>query len=113
LQLNATETDDVFVIAVDSARIDAPQAIQFKDQMRELTAGRTGAIVLDLHAVGFVDSSGLGAIVASMKQLAPGQELQLAALTPTVEKVFRLTRMDSVFKIHKDLAAVGGAVDPD
>ena len=29
-----------------------------------------------------------------------GRRLELAALTPTVAKVFRLTRMDTVFTIH-------------
>jgi anti-sigma B factor antagonist len=37
-----------------------------------------------------------------MKFLAPARKLELAGLTPTVEKVFRLTRMDSVFTIHAD-----------
>jgi anti-sigma B factor antagonist len=35
--------------------------------------------------------------------LAPARRLELAGLTPTVEKVFRLTRMDSVFTIHPSL----------
>ena len=46
---------------------------------------------------------GWGAVVAAMKALGPGRKLELAALTPTVEKVFRLTRMDTVFTIHKSL----------
>ena len=50
--------------------------------------------------VAFLDSSGLGAVVAAMKALGPDRPLELAGLTPTVQKVFRLTRMDSVFKIH-------------
>ena len=44
--------------------------------------------------------SGLGAIVAVRKLLAPDRVLELSSLTPTVEKVFRLTRMDSIFTIH-------------
>jgi len=39
-------------------------------------------------------------VVAVMKLLGPDRTLELACLTPTVEKVFRLTRMDSVFVIH-------------
>jgi anti-sigma B factor antagonist len=50
--------------------------------------------------VNFLDSSGLGAVVAVMKLLMPARKLELAGLTATVEKVFRLTRMDSVFTIH-------------
>jgi anti-sigma B factor antagonist len=54
--------------------------------------------------VHFLDSSGLGAVVGVMKLLAPERRLELAGLTPTVAKVFRLTRMDSVFTIHPALA---------
>jgi anti-sigma B factor antagonist len=57
-------------------------------------------VILDLAQVDFLDSSGLGAVVAVMKVLGPTRKLELAGLTPTVEKVFRLTRMDQVFTIH-------------
>jgi len=100
MELSSDQYPDVLLITVKSKRIDASGAIQFKDRMRELTGQAPGRVVLDLQAVEFVDSSGLGAIVASMKQLATGQVLELAALSPTVEKVFRLTRMDGVFTIH-------------
>lgn len=91
------------VVSVPETRIDASVAIQFKDRMREVTEGVEGLIILDLTKVDFVDSSGLGAIVASLKQLSPSQKLELAALSPTVAKVFRLTRMDKVFPIHDSL----------
>ena len=49
--------------------------------------------------------AGLGAIVAAMKHLAPQRALVLAGLTPAVEKVFTLTRMDTVFGIFHTLDA--------
>lgn len=89
------------VIRVDAPRIDAPVALQFKEEMRHRTLREEGRFILDLQRVEFIDSSGLGAVVASMKQLRPGQSLDLAALQPIVKKVFRLTRMDTVFAIHE------------
>ena len=89
------------VVRVREARIDAAVAIAFKDAMRSVTAGAEPRVVLDLGDVEFLDSSGLGAVVSVMKHLGPGRRLELAALTPPVERVFRLTRMDSVFFIHK------------
>lgn len=94
---------DTLVIAVSHDRIDAAGAISFKERMRDATATPSRRVILDLSRVNFVDSSGLGAIVAVMKLLAPDRRLELAGLTPTVEKVFRLTRMDSVFLIHPSL----------
>ena len=93
------------VIAVEAERIDAAVAIEFKDQMREAISATEGRAILDLSQVDFVDSSGLGAIVAAMKLMPAGRKLELAGLTPNVDKVFRMTRMDSIFTIHSSAAA--------
>lgn len=91
---------DMLVVTPLEDRIDAAGAIQFKERMREAVAQPSARVVLDLSQVTFLDSSGLGAVVAVMKLLGPDRKLELAGLTPGVDKVFRLTRMDSIFAIH-------------
>lgn len=91
------------IVTVAESRIDAAGAIAFKEALRGLTDGFDGAVILDLANVDFIDSSGLGAIVAAMKQLGGERRLHLAGLTPNVDRVFRLTRMDMVFPIHGDV----------
>ncbi|WP_420396244.1 STAS domain-containing protein [Nioella sp.] len=81
-------------------RIDASVAIQFKDRFRDLVRDWDGPVVLDLQNVTFLDSSGLGAVVAARKLLGEGRQLDLSGLTPAVDKVMRLTRMNQVFPIH-------------
>ncbi len=98
LQSRLTDTARIISVGVD--RIDAAMAIQFKEEMRNQTLEGPERVILDLSQVDFIDSSGLGAIVAAMKQLGDGRKLDLAGLTPTVEKVFRLTRMDTVFDLY-------------
>lgn len=93
------------IVTVDAGRIDAAVAIQFKDRMRVETERSGGRVILDLGQVEFIDSSGLGAIVAAMKQLGARRKLDLAGLTPNVESVFRLTRMDTVFSLYPTLDA--------
>jgi len=100
MQLETTTRNDALVVTAMMPRIDAAIAIQFKDDMRDACDGGPARVVLDLGGVDFIDSSGLGAIVATMKLLAPDQKLELATLSENVDKVFRLTRMDSVFAIH-------------
>lgn len=111
MTLTTTVTDGGQIVTVTSNRIDAAIAIQFKEAMREQTVDGAGRVILDLSEVEFIDSSGLGAIVAAMKQLGADRRLDLAGLTPTVDKVFRLTRMDSVFKLFPSLdeAVAAGA----
>ena len=114
MRLQSEVRGDVLVVRIEEPRIDAAVAIHFKDRVRELTAAPARRVILDLSQVGFLDSSGLGAVVAVMKLLAPDRVLELSGLSPTVEKVFRLTRMDSVFTIHPqlpDLPGTPGACD--
>ncbi len=104
-----TKTEErLRIVSVKDARIDAAVAIEFKDGMRAQTDDGPDLIVLDLSNVEFIDSSGLGAIVAAMKSLGAERRLALAGLTPSVERVFKLTRMDSVFHVFPTL---DGALD--
>ena len=104
MQLETELRDETLLITVREDRIDAAVAIQFKDAMQDATNGGPARVVLDLSQVGFLDSSGLGAVVAAMKLLGSDRKLELAGLTHNVEKVFRLTRMNSIFTIHKTAA---------
>ncbi|MEL7092207.1 MAG: STAS domain-containing protein [Pseudomonadota bacterium] len=103
MELTSHQSGALHVVTVKSSRIDAAVAIEFKDAMRVQSDNDFAEIVLDLSLVEFIDSSGLGAIVASMKSIGPDRTLILAGLTPNVEKVFRLTRMDSVFSVFPSL----------
>ena len=103
MNLHSTTKEHIQIVKVEDARIDSAVALAFKNSMRSETDRSARKVILDLGSVDFVDSSGLGAIVASMKALGSGRKMILAGLTPTVEKVFRLTRMDSVFPIYPSL----------
>lgn len=101
--ISCTLTDGVQIATVQASRIDAEVAIEFKDKMRDETSDGPERIILDLSQVEFVDSSGLGAIVAAMKQLGVGRKLDLCGLTQSVDNVFRLTRMDTVFRLYPSI----------
>ena len=105
MKLTARPLGPLEVVDVSENRIDAAVAIAFKDAMRDVSDMTDGDVFLNLEAVKFIDSSGLGAIVAAMKHLGPDRRLHLVALSTAVEKVFRLTRMDSVFTIHPSIDA--------
>lgn len=114
MRLTARALHGWAVVTVEDARIDAAVAIVFKEAMRNATEGGAGPVILDLSEVNFIDSSGLGAIVAVMKHLGGERRLHLAGLTPNVDRVFRLTRMDSVFPIHASVAhALGNPLGQD
>lgn len=102
MMLTSRIESDVTVIAVEADRIDAASAIHLKDQFRDCVANSNGRVLMDLEQVTFMDSSGLGAMVAALKLLS-GRKLELANLSEAVKKVFTLTRMDKVFVLHHDI----------
>ena len=100
MELSAENEERLCVVTVQDGRIDAAVALEFKERVRQLTEAAQRAVLLDLSQVDFIDSSGLGAIVSTMKHLSPDRELVLSGLTPTVARVFKLTRRDSVFAVY-------------
>lgn len=107
MQLETSMHEDFLLVRPAQARIDAAAAIQFKEAMRRALAetGDRRRVVLDMAPVTFLDSSGLGALVAVMKLCTPDRQLELAGLTQPVARVFRLTRMDRVFTVHEEVPA--------
>ena len=103
MDILARNEGDICIVQVREPRIDAAATLDFKETVRHRTDDAPARVILDLTEVGFIDSSGLGAIVAIMKHLSPERQLMLAGLTPAVDKVFKLTRMDSVFTIFMTL----------
>lgn len=105
MNLTTETTNEQIIVRVGEDRIDAASAIQFKERMREIIATPSTNVLIDMTRVTFLDSSGLGAIVSVMKLLGPDRKMELAALSPTVEKVFRLTRMNTFLTIHPSAPA--------
>lgn len=100
MQVTLARAGEALVISVLETRLDAAVAIAFKELVRDLSATEGTPVILDLAQVEFLDSSGLGAIVGVMKMLGADRPLEIAGPTAGVRKLFRLTRMDTVFKIH-------------
>ncbi|CUH33844.1 Putative anti-sigma factor antagonist [Jannaschia seosinensis] len=93
----------LMILVVNEPRIDAAGAVDFKDRFRTLVAGFDGRVIIDMAQVEFLDSSGLGALVAVMKMLGGNRRLELARCGEVVRKVLTLTRMDRVFVLHDSL----------
>lgn len=87
----------VVVVTIHAPRIDAALVHPFLHAATVATRGNQGTVVLDMSHVQFIDSSGLGALVALRKALGTEATMVLAAQQPRVTTLFRLTRMDKVF----------------
>jgi anti-sigma B factor antagonist len=94
------------IIRLLETRLGADKAAAFKDVMAAYTHTDYKSVVLDISVVEFIDSSGLGAILSVLKQMQNGSELIIAGATDSVASMFKLTRMDRVFLMHKTAADV-------
>ncbi len=101
MEFNSETSGDTMYLSALDRRIDAAGAVDFKESMRSYVADAPARIVLDLSHVEFIDSSGLGALVAMMKIVNKDRTMELAGLQPAVQGLFRLTRLDSIFTIHE------------
>jgi len=83
------------VLAV-SGELDLATAPSLRERVREITPGGPLKVALDLTGVGFVDSSGLGAIVACLKHVRElGGDLVLVAPDASpVAKLLSLTGLE-------------------
>ncbi|MER6488966.1 STAS domain-containing protein [Streptomyces virginiae] len=75
-----------------------------------------GAVVVDCAGLTFCDSSGIGALLLLFHQLAAKERvLRLAAVPPSVARLFSVTGLDQVFSVYTDaeqaLAADGSGHD--
>lgn len=90
---------NLLVSAILDARIAEAAAPDLKATLVAHFARRSQIVVLDLSAVTFIDSSGLGALISVLNKLGDGGDLVLCGITGAVASMFKLTRMDKVFRI--------------
>jgi len=81
--------------------IDVYSAPALRSKLNEVTEGGVTRLVVDLAEVGFVDSTGLGSLIAVFKNMrSQNGELRLAAVRPNVARVIEITGLDKVFVKH-------------
>jgi anti-sigma B factor antagonist len=93
------------VVHVKGKKIDAASAVEFKNSVAGIVDKGSRNIVLDLSEVDFIDSSGLGALVGVLKHIGHQGSLLISGATPGVERVFKLTRMDKIFRLYPNVDA--------
>lgn len=95
------EGANVLVLELREGNLDASNVREFKDAASALLQGHT-CVVLDMSAVKFVDSSGLGALISCVRQLNSRRgDFRLCEMQKAVRALFELMRMHHVFSIHE------------
>ena len=88
-----------------TGRLNMVAAPAHKNLVEESVADGRPRIVVDLSDVTFIDSSGLGALIAGLKATrTAGGDLRIAAVPEQVMMVLRLTNLDRVLRAHPSVA---------
>ncbi|HEX2903414.1 MAG TPA: STAS domain-containing protein [Jatrophihabitans sp.] len=81
--------------------VDVHSAAQLRDRLIEVIDAGHPSVVVDLSWLQFIDSTGLGALVAALNHAnAAGVKFRLVCTTDRLLKVFRITGLHEVFEIH-------------
>ncbi len=96
---------DVLVARIsDYERLDAHISREFKEKIMEQIKNGYVNIIVDLHNIQVVDSSGLGALVSIMKNAKVRDgDIKLVACNPTILALLDITRLNKVFGIYNTL----------
>ena len=83
---------------------------QIEELVEKMLAAGKKTIVFDLAGITKIDSTGIGRFISSYNKIrSVGGEMRMAGATEHLSKVFRITRLDSVFRFYATVTdAVNG-----
>lgn len=104
MQLDVSTQPGQAPVATVTGEVDVYSAPALREGLTELLSKGT-SVVVDLTGVAFLDSTGLGALVAARKAAEEqGAELPLVCTTERILKLFTITGLDGVFTLCDTVA---------
>ena len=99
LQINI-ETLDTTVVVTPDGDIDLSKSTELRAQLQPLLAQQPEKLVIDLHAVPYMDSSGLATLIEALQITRQhGKNFILCSLSEGVQSIIALSRLDAIFAI--------------
>ncbi len=104
MQLSTTDDGHVTILTVDGDLVIGDAESLFKRTVTRLLEEGKVNLLVDMRKVGFLDSSGLGALVRAMtSSQKEGGQTKLLGAGPQVRKLLEMTKLDSVFENFTDM----------
>ena len=96
------ESNGAVLRVLGLAELNATNCTAFRDEVRAALRDEHRQVELDFSGLKFVDSSGLGALVAIHKTLCGRQGfVRILNPSPSVLQILELTRMHRIFEIAR------------
>jgi anti-sigma B factor antagonist len=99
MDMSVENIDDVAVIHLGVEELDAGNTPDFKRDIAPVLDANA-KVVLDLHNLRFIDSSGMGAFLSCLRKVnARGGDLKLCRMSKQVRTIIELVRMHRMLEI--------------
>jgi anti-sigma B factor antagonist len=93
-----------------AGELDMHSAPDLERELRAALDGGAEVVIVDLAKCDFIDSTALGVLVSTRKELEPtGGRISLITSDSNIRRVFEITGFDRMFTIHATRAASIGA----
>jgi anti-sigma B factor antagonist len=101
LKLNRRTVDKILVIGCNGRIVFGDESSLLREEVRTAIHDGAKRIVLNLSDVSYIDSGGLGTLVALHTTAHnAGGTIKLANLTPRVGDLLQVTKLLTVFEVH-------------
>lgn len=103
MEITHTITDNKLLITPEFERLDAKNSLEFKMKIMNLiNKAEKYQIVMDLHRLSFMDSSGVGVFLALLRFLNNvGGELKICSITQPVRTILELVSLHKILDIYQ------------
>jgi anti-sigma B factor antagonist len=101
LKLTNREVNGVSVVALEGRIVLGEESNALREKVKSLLAGGKKNIVLNMDNVTYIDSAGLGTLVASHHSAkTQGAALKLSNLGSKFQEVLQVTKLLTVFDVY-------------
>src|SRR5271156_1646021 len=108
LTLNVYSDSPEYTVVAVGGEIDVYSAPKLREKLISLVEAGSYHLIIDMEAVEFLDSTGLGVLVGGLKRVrAHDGWIDLVCTQERILKIFRITGLTKVFGIHD---TVDGAI---
>lgn len=103
----------VTVVSLTETSLNAANAPEVRDRLRQVIQGSASHCVLDLSQVAMIDSMGVSTLLAANRACrATGYQFALCGLQDQVKMIISLTKLDSVFSTFDSVPAATESFKP-
>jgi anti-anti-sigma factor len=111
MKFESTKKGSVTVLTLQGNMLGVPEGGELNGQIHKLLEEGTKRVVLDLSGVGFINSSGLSALIHSASTLRKsGGRMLVAGASKKVLELIKVTRLTPLIEARPDVNAALQAI---